>query len=268
MIPKENTSIDGFIPAEEAYNLYARYYDIMTTRHVDDLPIYQQISATNLPPYLEVGCGTGRVLSHLLSRKPGTVHGHYLSGVDVSDEMLEICRAKTRAFIDDGSLEVIKHDFSRDPLPSQYNAAFVTFFTLNYIPEHLQLPFLENIGKSLYHDGVISLDCFYPYLKWHPEAANQWRSIDTGDEYVRLQERSKLLTPAVEQREWVFTQADGIVNTITTNRVYFSPERGKSLLKTAGFTNVQRVFNYQLPGTDDFTEGTQGYNFVLIARRP
>jgi SAM-dependent methyltransferase len=265
---KKESTPQGLVSAEITYNQYAQYYDMMTANHVEDLPVYDQLATIESPPYLEVGCGTGRVLSHLLSRKPDTVRGHYLSGVDVSDEMLEICRAKTMTFIDDGSLEVIKHDFSRGPLPSQYNAAFVTFFTLNYIPEHLQSPFLANIGKSLHPDGIISLDCFYPYLKWHPETANQWRSIDTGDEHVGLQERSKLLTPAVEQREWVFTQADGIVNTITTNRVYFSPERGKSLLETAGFTDVQRVFNYQLPGTDDFTEGTQGYNFVLIARRP
>lgn len=258
----------GVISAELTYDQYAQYYDMMTKNHVEDLPIYDQLVATKSPPYLEVGCGTGRVLMHLLSQRSSGEAGHYLSGVDISSEMLEICKTKVSTAIENGSLQVIRHDFSRGPLPTKYNAAFVTFFTSNYIPEHLQSTFLANIGKSMRPDGIISIDCFYPYLKWHPEAANQWREVDTGDEHVKLQERSKLITRVFEQREWVFTQPDGRIDAITTNRVYFSPEKGKSLLETAGFTDVERVFNYQIPGTDDFSESTEGYNFILIARHP
>lgn len=81
---KENISPDWMVSVENSYNLYARYYDIMTARHVEDLSIYEQIVAAKPPPYLEVGCGTGRVLAHLLSKKPDNAQGHYLSGVDIS----------------------------------------------------------------------------------------------------------------------------------------------------------------------------------------
>lgn len=272
MMPKENTSIDGFIPAEEVYNLYAGYYDTMTARHVDDLPIYQQIAATNPPPYLEVGCGTGRVLSYLLSRKPDTVRGHYLSGVDISDAMLSVCARKTGQFINDGSLQVKKHDFSFGTLQKQkFHAIFVTFFTFNYIQEHLQSDFLANIYESLFSDGVITLDCFYPYLKWHPENEGQWINkgpVVVGDTHIGFKEKSQMVTPTIEKREWIFTEPDGVVSTITTNRIYVSPAKGKSLLEAAGFTGVQRVFDYELPGIDDFAEDSQGYNFVLTARKP
>lgn len=269
---KENISPDRMVSVENSYNLYARYYDIMTSRHVEDLSIYDQIAATKPPPYLEVGCGTGRVLSHLLSKKPDKVHGHYLSGVDISDAMLSICTKKNGPFIDDGSLQVTKHDFSSNSfLEQKFHAAFVTFFTFNYIPEHLQSNFLANISQSLHSDGVIILDCFYPYLKWHPEKPVQWvdkEPIVMGDTHIGFQEKTQMVTPIIEKREWIFTEPHGVVNTITTNKIYISPEKGKSLLETAGFTDILRVFDYKLPGTDDFTEGFQGYNFVLMARKP
>jgi ubiquinone/menaquinone biosynthesis C-methylase UbiE len=123
-----NITPEGVIPAEEMYNKYARYYDIMTGRHTEDLPMYEQITATMPAPYLEVGCGTGRVLSRLIDQKPETVQGHYLTGVDVSAEMLAICESKMSKSIADGSLQIVKHDFSFSPLKGQkFNAAFVTF---------------------------------------------------------------------------------------------------------------------------------------------
>lgn len=267
----ESKAHEGFVPAEEMYNKYARYYDTMTVRHVADLPLYQQIVASKPPPYLEVGCGTGRVLSHLLSRKPDTTQGHYLTGVDVSEEMLAICAEKTSSFINDKSLHLMKHDFSLRPLQKQkFHAALVTFFTFNYIPEHLQANFLANIGESLYQDGIIVLDCFYPYLKWHPEKGGEWVDkgpVIMGETHIGFQEKAQMVTPSQEQREWIFTEPNGTTKRITTNRVYVSPEKGKTLLESTGFTDIRRVSDYKIPGSHDFTEDSRGYNFVLTARK-
>lgn len=262
---------EGFVSAEKTYNQYARYYDIMTASHVVDLPIYDQLTLIKPPPYLEVGCGTGRVLSHLLVQKPKDTQGLYLTGVDISEEMLSICRSKATSFIDEGDLNVVRHDFSVDALQGQrYNAAFITFFTLNYIPEHLQQSFLTHIGDSLNPDGIIAIDCFFPYIKWHPEVAGHWNNrepiiVDEGQ--IEFQEKAEMVTPTIEQREWIFTEPNGEINKITTNRMYLSPEKVKGLLESSGFTDIQRISDYNIPATQDFSEGNQGYSFMLIARK-
>jgi SAM-dependent methyltransferase len=269
---KENKPYDRLIPARSMYDKYARYYDMMTDRHVEDLPLYEQLISEKSPPYLEVGCGTGRILSHLLSSKGTPSKGLYLAGVDISDEMLGICREKNAQYITTGILEVKNHDFTLHKLPrgEQFNAAFVTFFTLNYIPEQLQEFFLSHIRDSLNPDGIVTIDCFYPYLKWHPEKAGEIIEsdhIDKDGKHIKMQTKSKMTTPTVEQREWTFIEPDGTVKTISSSRTYISPARGKQLLETAGFKDIKRVSNYQLPGVDEFTEASQGYNFVLLAKK-
>ena len=103
---KEDQPHQELKPAGEIYDQYAQYYDMMTLHHVEDLPLYQQLAINTSPPYLEVGSGTGRVISYLLSIKPVGAKGHYLTGVDVSDEMLAISKRKTTSFIDEGSLHL------------------------------------------------------------------------------------------------------------------------------------------------------------------
>lgn len=269
---KELILNEGVISAEKTRDVYAKYYDSMTAGHVEDLPMYQQIASIKTPPYLEVGCGTGRVLLHLLSKKPDATQGHYLTGVDISDAMLFICRRKTNLFIDDGSLQVTKHDFSIDKLRGQrFHAAFVTFFTFNYIPKNLQSNFLANISKSLHSDGIITLDCFYPHLKWHPEKAGQWidnEPIFINDRRIGFKQKTQMVAPTIEKTEWMFIEPDGVINTASRSKIYVSPQKGISLLKAVGFTDIQRLFDYKMPGTDDFAEGSQGFNFVLTARKP
>lgn len=269
---KEDMPRRGLVAAEKIYDPYVDYYDSMIVDHVEDLPMYQQIVAIENPPYLEVGCGTGRVLLDLLYKKPDIARDHYLTGVDISSAMLSICKRKTRPFINDGSLQVVKHDFSTRELPDQkFHAAFITFFTFNYIPENLQSVFLANINKSLYSGGIISLDCFYPYLQWHPEKADRWidnKPITIKGRQIGFKQKMQMTTPTTEITEWSFTEPSGVVNTASRRKTYVSPQRVMNLLKTEGFTDIQRLFNYKMPGTNDFTETFGNFNFVLTARKP
>ena len=257
---------------ETVYDLYAEYYDSTTARHVEDLPMYQQITMIKSPPYLEVGCGTGRVLEYLLSHKHNSVKGQYLFGVDISDGMLSLSKEKIGSFIDKGFVRIKNHDFVREKLNDQkFHAAFVTYYTFNYIDKDLQNIFLENIRKALHPGGIIVLDFWCPELFSHPEKTNQWtdyRTIILGNRHIRFQQRLNMVTPNHEKRDWIFTESDGKTKKIITNRLYTSPQTGKTLLETAGFIDVLRVFNYALPGRSNFAEIPQSTNFVLLAKNP
>lgn len=244
----------------------------MTVHHIEDLPIYQQVASVKTPPYLEVGCGTGRVLLYLLSKKPGTIQGHYLTGVDISDPMLSTCRKKTKQFINNGFLKIEKHDFSMATgfRGQKFHAAFITFFTFNYIPEDLRLNFLVNISNLLHSGGIITLDCFYPYLKWHPEKANLWidnKPIFIGNRRIEFKQKTQMVTSTIEKTEWMFIEPNGDINRTSKSKVYISPQESMNLLKDVGFIDIRRLFNYKVP-TDDFTKEYQAFNFVLTAKKP
>lgn len=67
----------------------AEIYDLVLGDYAEDLPFWLD-EARRDPPALEVGCGTGRVLLHLLSR------GVDADGVDLHAPMLERLEAKAR----------------------------------------------------------------------------------------------------------------------------------------------------------------------------
>lgn len=270
---REITLGEGGMAAEKTQDVYTKHYDSMTVGHVDDLPMYQQLVSAETPPYLEIGCGTGRVLFHLLSKMPNSVQGHYLTGVDISNPMLSVCKKKTKPFIDDGSLQIVKHDFSIGAgLQGQkFHAAFITFFTFNYIPENLRSNFLANISNSLHSGGIITLDCFYPYLKWHPEKANLWidnEPIFVDGKHIEFKQKMQMIASTIEKTEWMFIEPNGDINRASKNKIYISPKECMSLLKDLGFTDIQRLLNYKMPGVNDFTEDAGGFNFVLMARKP
>ena len=81
--------------SEEDYEyqgLIAQAWDLLRgdTSNWEDRPFYRDIIRVSGQPALDIGCGTGRLLLDYL------VDGIDIDGVDVSPEMLEICRQKAQ----------------------------------------------------------------------------------------------------------------------------------------------------------------------------
>ena len=74
--------------------LLARTWDFLRgdTSDWPDRPFYLEAIGRFGEPVLDVGCGTGRLLLDYLGQ------GIDIDGVDVSDDMLELCRAKAPDF--------------------------------------------------------------------------------------------------------------------------------------------------------------------------
>lgn len=70
----------------QAYDIYAPWYDLQND--MEDIEFYQEMAQHYGGPVLDAGCGTGRLLLALARE------GHSVSGVDTSQEMLEVARRK------------------------------------------------------------------------------------------------------------------------------------------------------------------------------
>ncbi|MBI3984766.1 MAG: class I SAM-dependent methyltransferase [Candidatus Levybacteria bacterium] len=259
--------------ARDAYDSYAKYYDESTNWFDQDLPFYSRLLQTTVPPFIEVGCGTGRVLNYLLTssgaNKPKGESPAYITGVDISEEMLEVCRRKAKKFIDKKVLILINHDLAEEPLPDvSFNAALVTFYVMNYIPEELQARFLENIYSMLNPRGIIAINLFYPRIQREPSIANAWKShsIPTREGPVSFDERQRLIED-VEERELIFNPTMFGGERIFLRRFYISPTKGKTLLEQAGFTDVEHLKGFNRHNLGNFEEDPNSYSFTLIARK-
>ena len=67
----------------------AQYYDLQPAPYGGaDIPFYISLVPFPHARILELGCGTGRVLI------PIAAHCAYVLGIDSSDSMLDVCRAR------------------------------------------------------------------------------------------------------------------------------------------------------------------------------
>lgn len=92
-----------------------------------DRDFYWEMIQTNGEPVLEVGCGTGRLLLDFMAS------GVDIDGVDVSPEMLAICRSKGQ---NRGLVPILYEQAAETlALPRRYRTILATSSVLQLIPE-------------------------------------------------------------------------------------------------------------------------------------
>jgi len=227
---------------QETYARFAKFYDAYTAQYVGDIPFYLVAVAGRQPPLLEVGCGSGRILVALLRA------GHTVTGVDVSEEMLALAQRKLKQEPLGRKGALLLHDFAKGPLPGQYGAALITFYTFNYVPPHERLAFLKNLGRNLVEGAPVTLPLFYPTVLVHPELDGQWQAkgryrID-GEEIALLDCR-RMLDEHTEERRQRYESSTGTSEEIQTVRYYLSPVEMAGLLSAAGFAQVRVGWDLQ-----------------------
>lgn len=239
----------------EAYNKFAKYYDLYVNDFKDDLALYHSFCNRG-DKILEVGCGTGRVLKHLLNNDINDI-----TGVDISDEMLKLAQKILGKYLSSNALHLKKHDFSMEPLRESFDKVFLTYYTFNYILEKPR-KFLKNIYLSMKNNSLVIFDLFYPLLFLEPESDNIWleREIKTTNGKTIKIRSKKTFDGSFEHRILVFVEGN-LTTTIESTRRFYSKKEIEKLLEETGFTNIKAIYGYSLGDTSKFTDNYPLHGF-------
>lgn len=148
----------------EKYTAYetqelAALYDAVYA-DVDDAALWRAIAdVAGDAPLLELGCGTGRVLLPLAR------DGHEVTGLDVSPQMLEYCRAKLQVESAEtrDRVTLVAADMTSFDLGRNFGAIFCAFNSFHHLrTADQQLACLERSRAHLTPRGILVLDLFNP----------------------------------------------------------------------------------------------------------
>ncbi|MCD4786246.1 MAG: class I SAM-dependent methyltransferase [Candidatus Eremiobacteraeota bacterium] len=144
-----------------AYNdnpFLAEYYDYVPVyENRKDIDFYKKYARDSEGEILEMGCGTGRILI------PIARAGRNITGLDLSDYMLERCKEKVKK--ESGEVQrrikLVKRDMSDFDLSKKFNLIIIPFRAFQHLLSiEDQLKCLECVDKHLNDNGKLIIDFF------------------------------------------------------------------------------------------------------------
>ncbi|MEM8782658.1 MAG: class I SAM-dependent methyltransferase [Planctomycetota bacterium] len=157
----------------------AKYYDAWAD--FGDIDFYRRQVPKPDAEVLELGCGTGRVLL------PTAEHCAFIQGVDHSDAMLELCRAKLHEqSVPTTRAQVRQGDITDLDLDRTFDLITAPFRVMQNLETDAQIDgLLETIRRHLAADGRAILNTFCP--RDGREALYAWWSQRDGTTYTEKQ---------------------------------------------------------------------------------
>ncbi len=246
--------------SRKVYENFSKYYDLYVRNFSEDIPIYLSFCGKD-DKILEIGCGSGRILSHFLK------NGYAITGVDISQEMLDLSESKLKNYIINGKLKLKNHDFRFSPFKESFNMIMVTWYTFNYILDKKeQESFLKNIYLSLNTGGKLIADLFYPRTYSRPEIENKWTETEISyNEFKILLRDKRKVENGIEERIQEFIK-NGTEEEIITYRIFIDKDTIRQLLKDAAFTGIKITDGYSPDGFHEALQGEKAFkNFIITA---
>ncbi|MGB9683123.1 MAG: class I SAM-dependent methyltransferase [bacterium] len=185
------------------YDRFAWLYDVEYNNIVEDIPFYKELFKDIEDPILELGCGTGRLLIPLAKEN------HRVSGLDISQKMLDIAKKKLslepQEIIERVSLT--KGDMRDFDLATSFSGILIAFNSfMHLLTIEDQDRCLENVYKHLVDRGrfIVSVVNMIPELlesskgcyhhnsllwidKWHSYLQKyETRLIDSVHQIIKL----------------------------------------------------------------------------------
>jgi SAM-dependent methyltransferase len=177
---------------EDSYADIAPYYDLEFESFDADIDLYLGYAQVVGGPILELGCGTGRLLTPFASA------GFDVVGLDNSAAMVDLARERISNHESSDRIDLVHADMQ--DLSAWYGRQFrLAFIAINSFlhleSQQEQIKALSEIRKVLDRDGLLVIDVFNP----SPDALArmddrfafdaEWR-LDSGDSVQRFSHRS------------------------------------------------------------------------------
>jgi SAM-dependent methyltransferase len=144
------------------HDFVAEFYDhVIPYRDRADIEFYLEEAGRHGGPVLELGCGTGRVLI------PVARAGIEITGVDLSANMLEICRERLESEADvvQSRVRLIKEDMRVVDPGDQYKLVTSPFRAFQHLLSvEAQIQTIKNAFDFLLPGGHLVMDVFNPSL--------------------------------------------------------------------------------------------------------
>lgn len=246
----------GLAKEAEAYSDNSTYD--MAIKFTADLDFYLELARELQGPILDIGCGTGRVLTPLLQA------GYSAVGLDMSANMLSFARAKLKtagltAPLHQGDMR----DFS---IGSEFRLIIIPYFAMIYMYEDWER---QQVFRCCYRHlapggvlafdfdaGVNTIGLSQPWLGFQTADANGQVTLQTV-QINHLQDRLRLVN--------IITYRLGARQDIAVNsslEASISAPRMKELLESAGF-KVRGFY-----GDYVYTPYNGGEECIVVSEKP
>jgi len=183
---------------------------------------------------LDLGCGTGRLLTHMAAK------GHTVYGLDMSEGMLEIARQRLAGMPGARSIRLIEGTVTATPFQARTFDAVYSILVVNLIQEYPRL--FQEVGRILKPGGVFVFNV--------PNLASLWWPVGL---YVNLRGKSVTANAAgyryshwFLRREWsaALRSAGFEVEDVKGQPVYLRLTDGCAPLDASGLGSLLSVSLY------------------------
>jgi len=241
-------------------NLYelGELYERFLPPDLEEFNFYTQIATKVGGPVLEVGCGTGRLVTHLLN------YGIDAYGMDISPKMLEVARrqrdARDRFILDDMA--------SFEP-KRQFNVVIAGHNAILHLVDSVKLSnFLVRARRSLLSEtSLFVVDVFIPDREFFVYADSSFHDLEPiRDQSGRCFSLSECLvydkTKQHVERNFRVTDQNGNVTTFAMTLRLLFPNELSTLLTGHGFQIIDRFGTYR----NDRLSGSHDRQICLCTR--
>lgn len=253
----------------EYHGLMAQYWDLFRgdTSKWEDRSFYFEIIHKTGQPVLDVGCGTGRLLLDFMSQ------GVDIDGVDISPEMLQICREKAELM----GLKPILYENSMESmnLPRRYQTIIVPSSSFQLVLEpSLAHKTILNLFSHLLPGGSLLMPFMQVWKRGEP-LEGAWRlsgektRLDDGGTIRRWTKSRYDPETQLEHtedryeviREGIIISSEHHVRSPATRE--YTQQQALDLYSQAGFVDI---CNYK--GFTRLPASGEDETFSIIGKRP
>lgn len=249
------------------YPIISPIYDAMNSDQEVDIPFYLQYLAETGGPFLDVGCGTGRILFPALSQ------GSAAHGIDQEEAMLKIAteRSRTLDLLDQTRLRLIKGNALHHEFTNSYGLIALSYnFLMHVWQNEDQIKLFKNLRDAAHSHTHIIIDL--------PHPAEMFNGRETG----ALMHERDIINPENGQLIQIYSYSDidisnqfmaitwwfdeisskgKISRTVTKQRLrFFSKAEVSLILQLAGWREIAAFGDYDRSPFEDGSE-----RMILVA---